>query len=170
MSFLRIFILCWNIWTSAQIPKCPEPVMNEGTDLKCPQGRKNGGRCSTYCKSGFSKPGRDFPITCRCMRTKAGIKCKFNETPVVCVRDGLRQVNPDGKMMILQPTVGSTTPSGRQIFYPGGQKPTVKAPVRNQKVNIGGFESLSTAERNGVHHTTSQKANGGFQLHITYEH
>ena len=42
-------------------------------------------------------PGRDFPITCRCMRTKIGIKCKFNESPVLCQRLGLGVANPDGK-------------------------------------------------------------------------
>jgi len=74
MKIFRLLIFLSEIWISAQIPKCPEPLLNEGTMIKCPQGRKNGGRCSTYCINGWLKPGRDFPITCRCMRTKQGFE------------------------------------------------------------------------------------------------
>jgi len=67
-------------------------------------------------------------------------------------------VNPDGKLL-LQPTVRTTTKSGRGVFYPGGQKPTTRPPPKRQNINIGGFETLSTAERHGVHHNTARVLN-----------
>lgn len=121
-------------------------------------------------------PGRDFPITCRCMRTKIGIKCKFNESPVLCQRLGLGVANPDGKFglrfqkisefnslrktfkittksnkfhqkkLLIAPTVEATTVSGRAVFYPGGKKPTKPSNTR-PPVNIGG-QGSSCEEKN----------------------
>ena len=81
----------------------------------------------------------------------------------MCIRDGLVAVNPDGKML-LQPTVATTTKSGRQIFYPGGKKPTQK-PLQKKKppISIGGFENMSTTKSKGVHHNSPNKANDWFQ-------
>ena len=126
------------------------------------QGRKNGGKCYTKCEGGWLKPGRDFPITCRCMRTNKGIKCNFNENPTLCERDGTNQRLPDGRLLI-KPTQRTTTKApGRQIFYPNGQKPTKKTKPQRKKpanVNIGGFENLSTIERNGVPYNSENQGN-----------
>ena len=67
--------------------------------LKCPTGRKNGGRCTTVCDPGYRTAGRSLTITCRCMRTAKGIKCKFNQPPSECVVESGGIVNPAGIMI-----------------------------------------------------------------------